>query len=172
MGSQPGHRWVVGDGGGALATTPGSTPGAPGGKKETERCSDELKERLVGLQERLWAEDRRSKQPSDEELAHDFLWRIYKALPRRGEIGVFNRSHYEDVVVVRVRDIVPKKEWQKRYRIINQFESSLTASGTRVVKAFLHISKEEQVERLRKRLEDMGPRFPEPAEDLSKIVIE
>ena len=94
------------------------------------------------------------KAPSEEELAHDFLWRVHKATPRRGKIGIFNRSHYEDVLIVRVHDLVPKAVWSKRYAIINSFEENLVASGTTVVKFFLHISKEEQAERFRKRLED------------------
>ena len=93
------------------------------------------------------------KAPSEEELAHDFLWRVNKATPRTGEIGIFNRSHYEDVLVVRVRDLVPKKVWSKRYSIINDFEAGLTASGTTIVKFFLHISEDEQKERLVARLE-------------------
>ena len=94
------------------------------------------------------------KAPSEEELAHDFLWRVHRAAPRRGEIGIFNRSHYEDVLVVRVHDLVPKKVWSRRYAIINDFEAGLAASGTTIVKFFLHISKEEQAERFRKRLEN------------------
>ena len=94
------------------------------------------------------------KAPSEEELAHDFLWRIHRSTPRKGEIGIFNRSHYEDVLVVRVHDLVPKKVWSKRYAIINDFEANLVASGTTIVKFFLHISKEEQAERFRKRLEN------------------
>ena len=94
------------------------------------------------------------KAPSEEEQAHDFLWRVNKATPRKGEIGIFNRSHYEDVLVVRVHDLVPKKVWSKRYSIINDFEAGLAASGTTIVKFFLHISKEEQAERFRKRLEN------------------
>jgi PPK2 family polyphosphate:nucleotide phosphotransferase len=94
------------------------------------------------------------KAPSDDELAHDFLWRVHQNTPRRGEIGIFNRSHYEDVLVVRVHDLVPKKVWSKRYAIINDFEAGLSASGTTIVKFFLHISKEEQAERFRKRLEN------------------
>ena len=94
------------------------------------------------------------KAPSDEELAHDFLWRVHQAVPRKGEIGIFNRSHYEDVLVVRVHDLVPKKVWSKRYSIINDFEAGLTLGGTTIVKFFLHISKEEQAERFRKRLEN------------------
>jgi PPK2 family polyphosphate:nucleotide phosphotransferase len=94
------------------------------------------------------------KAPSDDELAHDFLWRVHQATPRKGEIGIFNRSHYEDVLIVRVHDIVPKKVWSKRYAAINAFESHLAASGTTIVKFFLHISKDEQAERFRKRLEN------------------
>ena len=94
------------------------------------------------------------KAPSEEELAHDFLWRINKATPRKGEIGIFNRSHYEDVLIVRVHDLVPRTVWSERYAIINSFEANLAASGTTIVKLFLHISKEEQAERFQKRLEN------------------
>ncbi|MDQ3106430.1 MAG: polyphosphate kinase 2 family protein [Actinomycetota bacterium] len=94
------------------------------------------------------------KAPSEEELAHDFLWRINKATPRKGEIGIFNRSHYEDVLIVRVHDLVPKAVWSKRYATIKSFEANLASSGTTIVKFFLHISKDEQAARLRKRLED------------------
>jgi PPK2 family polyphosphate:nucleotide phosphotransferase len=93
------------------------------------------------------------KSPTSEELAHDFLWRIHRAVPRQGEIGVFNRSHYEDVLVVRVRSLVPKAVWSKRYRQINEFERLLTAGGTHMVKFFLHLGKQEQFERLRSRLD-------------------
>src|SRR5688572_8911381 len=88
------------------------------------------------------------KAPSEEELAHDFLWRIQRAVPRCGEIGIFNRSHYEDVLVARVRQLVPKSVWQGRYERINHFERELVASGIHVLKFFLHITKEEQKERL------------------------
>ena len=94
------------------------------------------------------------KAPSEDELAHDFLWRVHANVPRKGEIGIFNRSHYEDVLVVRVHDLVPKKVWSKRYSAINDFEALLSAEGTTIVKFFLHISKEEQAERFRKRLEN------------------
>jgi PPK2 family polyphosphate:nucleotide phosphotransferase len=94
------------------------------------------------------------KAPSEEERDHDFLWRVHRAVPGRGEIGIFNRSHYEDVLVVRVHDLVPKKVWSKRYGIINDFEASLAAAGTTIVKFFLHISKDEQAERFRKRLQN------------------
>ena len=89
------------------------------------------------------------KVPSKEELAHDFLWRIHKATPGKGMVSIFNRSHYEDVLVVRVEDIVPKKVWAQRYDIINAFEENLAAAGTRILKFYLHISPEEQLERFR-----------------------
>ncbi len=92
------------------------------------------------------------KVPTHEELAHDFLWRIHRRTPARGHIGVFNRSHYEDVLVVRVHNLVPEKLWQARYEQINAFEKLLSDSGTRVLKFFLHISKEEQKERLQARI--------------------
>jgi PPK2 family polyphosphate:nucleotide phosphotransferase len=94
------------------------------------------------------------KQPSPVELAHDFLWRVHAQTPAKGEITIFNRSHYEDVLVVRVRDLVPKAVWSKRYELINGFEKSLAESGTKILKFFLHISPEEQLERFRDRLED------------------
>jgi PPK2 family polyphosphate:nucleotide phosphotransferase len=94
------------------------------------------------------------KQPSSEELAHDFLWRVEQKTPRRGEVVIFNRSHYEDVIVVRVHDIVPKPVWSQRYEQINAFERRLIASGTHILKFFLHISKEEQLDRFKDRLDD------------------
>jgi PPK2 family polyphosphate:nucleotide phosphotransferase len=94
------------------------------------------------------------KVPTKEELAHDYLWRIHKATPRRGYIGIFNRSHYEDVLVVRVHNFVPKEVWQQRYEQINHFEKLLADSGTTILKFFLHISKEEQKERFEARLAD------------------
>ncbi|RME98855.1 MAG: polyphosphate kinase 2 family protein [Chloroflexi bacterium] len=93
------------------------------------------------------------KKPTEEELSHDFLWRVHKAAPARGMIGIFNRSHYEDVLVVRVHNLVPKKVWQKRYDHINHFEKLLTDNGVTVLKFYLHISKEEQAERLQERLD-------------------
>jgi PPK2 family polyphosphate:nucleotide phosphotransferase len=108
------------------------------------------------------------KAPSEEELAHDFLWRIQKAVPRYGEIGIFNRSHYEDVLVVRVRELVPKAVWQARYERINHFERDLIASGVHIVKFFLHISKDEQKERLEARLEDPAKRWKFDEGDLAE----
>ena len=94
------------------------------------------------------------KAPNDEELDHDYLWRIHKAMPRKGEIGVFNRSHYEDVGVVRVHGLVPEKVWKARFEQINAFEKHLEENGTKVLKFFLHISKDEQKKRLQARLDD------------------
>jgi PPK2 family polyphosphate:nucleotide phosphotransferase len=92
------------------------------------------------------------KKPTEEELAHDFLWRIRKRLPRPGVIGVFDRSHYEDVLVARVHDLVPKATWEARYDTINAFEQELVDGGTTVVKVFLHVSYDMQRERLLRRL--------------------
>jgi PPK2 family polyphosphate:nucleotide phosphotransferase len=108
------------------------------------------------------------KAPSSTELDHDFLWRIHHAMPGRGEIGVFNRSHYEDVLVVRVDGLVPKAVWSRRYEQINGFERYLTETGTEIVKLFLHISREEQAERLRERLEDPAKRWKFSPADLKK----
>jgi PPK2 family polyphosphate:nucleotide phosphotransferase len=94
------------------------------------------------------------KAPSKVERAHDFLWRIHKCTPSRGKVSIFNRSHYEDVLVVRVEDLVPKSVWSERYEIINQFERNLSLNGTRVLKFYLHISPEEQLERFAARLEN------------------
>jgi PPK2 family polyphosphate:nucleotide phosphotransferase len=94
------------------------------------------------------------KKPTPEELAHHFLWRIRKALPGPGIVGVFDRSHYEDVLVPRVHETVPEADWRRRYDEINVFEAELIASGTSVVKCFLHLSYAEQRERLLARLDD------------------
>jgi PPK2 family polyphosphate:nucleotide phosphotransferase len=94
------------------------------------------------------------KVPSQRELAHDFLWRIHKAVPARGMIGIFNRSHYEDVLVVRVHGLAPKNVWSQRYEMINDFERTLAAGGVRIVKFFLHISKDEQLKRFKERIAD------------------
>jgi PPK2 family polyphosphate:nucleotide phosphotransferase len=94
------------------------------------------------------------KAPTREELAHDFLWRIRRRLPRPGQLGVFDRSHYEDVLVVRVHELVPRSVWSRRYATINRFEARLAEREIRVVKVFLHISEEEQRRRLLARLDD------------------
>lgn len=167
--------------------------GHPRNKPELVSRLAEEKARLVVLQERLWAEGKRSvlvvlqgmdtsgkdglirhvfagmnpsgvvvtgfKVPSEEERAHDFLWRIHRAAPRTGTIGVFNRSHYEDVLVVRVHSLVPREVWKARYDRIIAFEKQLSGSGVRVLKFFLHISKAEQKRRLEARLADAENRW-------------
>jgi PPK2 family polyphosphate:nucleotide phosphotransferase len=154
---------------------------------EVEGEYEELHERLADLQERLYAEEKRSllivlqgidaagkdgtvkhvltgtnpsgvrvysfKEPSNDELAHDFLWRYHQATPADGMIHVFNRSHYEDVLVVRVKDLAPEELWRSRFDSINDFERMLAREGTTIVKFLLHISKEEQLEKFRERLE-------------------
>jgi PPK2 family polyphosphate:nucleotide phosphotransferase len=94
------------------------------------------------------------KKPAGVEQSHDFLWRIHKAMPRFGEIGIFNRSHYEDVLVVRVHNLIPESDWCKRYQQINDFERMLTENGVTIVKFFLYISEDEQKKRFQARLED------------------
>ncbi|MEM7022559.1 MAG: polyphosphate kinase 2 family protein [Pseudomonadota bacterium] len=94
------------------------------------------------------------KQPSSEEAAHDFLWRIHKQCPGRGRVAVFNRSHYEDVLVVRVHKLVPKAVWARRYEEINAFEQQLVENGTHILKFYLHISKDEQLARFKQRIDD------------------
>ena len=94
------------------------------------------------------------KVPEGEETRHDYLWRIHKAVPERGKIGIFNRSHYEDVLVVRVHNLVPKPQWSRRYGQINDFERMLAENKVRILKFLLYISKEEQAKRFRERIED------------------
>jgi PPK2 family polyphosphate:nucleotide phosphotransferase len=99
------------------------------------------------------------KAPGSTELAHDYLWRIHAACPERGQIGVFNRSHYEDVMAVRVRALVDEDRWRRRYRHIREFERMLVDEGTVLVKCFLHLSRDEQRERLQARLDDPEKRW-------------
>jgi PPK2 family polyphosphate:nucleotide phosphotransferase len=94
------------------------------------------------------------KKPTPEELAHDYLWRVHDHTPAAGQIVIFNRSHYEDVLVVRVHSLVPQERWSRRYRHINEFERLLAEEGTTILKFFLHISPEEQADRLQARLDD------------------
>jgi len=108
------------------------------------------------------------KQPTEEELAHDFLWRIHRAVPPKGMIGIFNRSHYEDVLVVRVHNLVPETVWQTRYNHINRFEQLLVDSGVTILKFYLHISKEEQKERFQKRLNQPHKRWKFNPADLAE----
>jgi PPK2 family polyphosphate:nucleotide phosphotransferase len=94
------------------------------------------------------------KKPTSEELAHDYLWRIHKAVPPVGDIGIFNRSHYEDVLVARVHNLVPKEVWSQRYEQINDFERTLEENNVKILKFFLHISKDEQKRRFQQRIDD------------------
>jgi len=179
-----------------------STTGAPGGRAQTEEATLPLHDELGALQDRLWAESRRSllvvlqgldasgkdgtirhvfrgvnpqgttvasfKAPTAEEQGHDFLWRVHRRVPAAGEIGVFNRSHYEDVLVVRVHRLVPETVWQARYDLINAFERTLAQGGTTVVKFFLQISFDEQDRRLRSRLEEPDKRWKAQAADFAE----
>lgn len=99
------------------------------------------------------------KQPTPEELAHDFLWRVHRCAPGKGEVAIFNRSHYEDVLVVRVHKLVPRSVWSRRYDAINAFETILMEHGTHILKFYLHISADEQLERFRLRLENPAHRW-------------
>ncbi|SOD74046.1 PPK2 family polyphosphate:nucleotide phosphotransferase [Jatrophihabitans sp. GAS493] len=171
----------------------GDTPLAPGKKKATESATLQHADDLAQLQERLFAERKRSlllvlqgidtagkggvishvvgllgpagttvtafKKPTPEEAAHHFLWRIRRALPDRGMIAAFDRSHYEDVIVPRVHETIPQAEWAQRYDEINAFESALSDSGTVIVKCFLNISYATQRDRLLARLDDPTKRW-------------
>lgn len=99
------------------------------------------------------------KQPSAEELAHDFLWRAHAHAPGQGQVTIFNRSHYEDVLVTRVHKLVPRSVWSSRFDMINDFEAMLAQAGTHILKFYLHISPDEQLERFRKRLDDETRRW-------------
>lgn len=107
------------------------------------------------------------KKPSQEEMRHDFLWRVHQQVPGNGHITVFNRSHYEDIVAVRVKKIFPEKVWKRRYRHITDFERMLTDEGTVIVKLFLHISKEEQKRRLEARLVNPAKHWKFNPDDLA-----
>jgi PPK2 family polyphosphate:nucleotide phosphotransferase len=108
------------------------------------------------------------KAPSNEEADHDFLWRYHQKVPPRGMIHIFNRSHYEDVLIVRVKGLVPEATWRPRYQAINQFEQALTLAGVTVLKFMLHISKDEQKRRLESRLADPDKRWKFSANDLKE----
>jgi PPK2 family polyphosphate:nucleotide phosphotransferase len=108
------------------------------------------------------------KAPSAEEANHDFLWRYHKSAPAKGRIGIFNRSHYEDVLVVRVKGIVAEEVWRERYGLINEFERNLTRNGITVLKFFLHISKDEQKRRLESRLADPDKRWKFSKNDIKE----
>ncbi len=106
------------------------------------------------------------KAPTPAELDHDFLWRVHPQTPGKGHISIFNRSHYEDVLAVRVHGLVPQTLWEARYRAINEFERELSEEGTTVLKFFLHISRDEQRSRLRARLDDPTKRWKFSPSDL------
>ncbi len=108
------------------------------------------------------------KTPTAKELAHDYLWRIHRQVPANGMIGVFNRSHYEDVLIVRVDKIVPQSVWLSRYEQINNFERLLTETGTTILKFFLHISRKEQKKRFKARLNDPAKHWKFSVKDLKK----
>ena len=108
------------------------------------------------------------KVPTPIELAHDYLWRVHQRVPGKGEIAVFNRSHYEDVLIVRVHDIVPKKVWSKRYDEINAFEELLTSTGTTIIKFFLWIDRDEQKARFQDRLDNPDKRWKFRLGDLAE----
>jgi PPK2 family polyphosphate:nucleotide phosphotransferase len=106
------------------------------------------------------------KVPAGSELEHDYLWRVHAVTPRNGEIGVWNRSHYEEVLAVRVKNLVPKERWEKRYRHIREFERMLVDEGTAIIKINLHISRDEQRVRLQQRIDDPLKRWKFRAGDL------
>ena len=108
------------------------------------------------------------KVPTPEEMAHDYLWRVHKVTPKKGQIGIFNRSHYEDVLVVRVHNLVPEAKWSRRYEQINRFEEHLAENDTVILKFYLHISKDEQAKRLQARLDDPNKRWKFSKGDLKE----
>lgn len=107
------------------------------------------------------------KRPTEDELAHDFLWRVHQHTPRRGHIALFNRSHYEDVLVARVDGLVSQERWSKRYEIINGFEQGLVNGGTEIIKIYLHLSKDRQREKLAERLTDPTKNWKFEAGDIA-----
>ncbi len=108
------------------------------------------------------------KKPTEVELAHDYLWRVHAETPGAGQITIFNRSHYEDVLVVRVHELVPEEQWSRRYQHIRHFEQLLADEGTTIIKFFLHISKDEQAERLQARLDDPAKHWKFAKGDLAE----
>jgi PPK2 family polyphosphate:nucleotide phosphotransferase len=109
---------------------------------------------VLGAMNPMGTSVNRFEAPTPQEAAHDFLWRAHKAAPARGQVTIFNRSHYEDVLIVRVHNLVPKDVWSKRYDLINEFENELIANGTCILKFYLHISPDEQLRRFGDRLKD------------------
>ena len=178
------------------------TPGFDGDEDDAREKIGELRDELVQLQERLYAQEKhkllvvlqamdtggkdgairrifsgvnpqgisvaRFAAPTPEELSHDYLWRIHRRVPAKGQIVVFNRSHYEDVLVVRVNDLVPQKVWKRRYEHLRNFEQMLVDEGTTILKFYLHIDKEEQRERLQARLDEPDKNWKFDAHDLEQ----
>ena len=193
---EEGHHGVLG------GIDPASTDGAPGDRVVTEAELPARHEKLLGLQDLLRAEARRSllvvlqamdaggkdgtirhvfrgvnpqatrvtafKEPTPIEQAHDFLWRVHRAVPAAGEIGIFNRSHYEDVLTARVHRLAPESAWRPRYEAINAFERNLYDGGTTIVKLWLHISRDEQRRRLLERVERRDKRWKFRPSDLAE----
>ena len=124
--------------------------------------------RVFGRLNPAYCEVTTFKKPTPKELSHDYLWRVHLALPTRGTIGIFNRSHYEDVLVVRVRALQPEAIWRPRYEQINAFERMLADEGTVIRKFFLHISRDEQLERLEERLDDPTKNWKFETQDLEE----
>jgi len=171
-------------------------------RKSAEKEFEKLRDELIELQPRLYAEGKQKllivlqaldaggkdgairkvfrgvnpqgvrvanfRAPSPRELSRDFLWRVHRDVPGAGQIGVFNRSHYGDVLVVRVDNLVPEPVWRQRYEQINHFEKLLHETGTRILKFYLHISRDEQKERLQARIDKPDKHFKFDIEDLSK----
>src|ERR671919_1765117 len=166
-------------------------------KEEAEDVLERsLRKRMSDLQHRLYAERKKGvdtsgkdgtirnvisafnpqgctvkafKEPTAEDLSHDFLWRIHKGAPAKGEIVTFNRSHYEDIIQPRVHKIVRKSIWSQRYEYINSFERCLLDNGTKTIKFFLHISKEEQRKRLEERLTDPSKQWKISERDIKDL---
>jgi PPK2 family polyphosphate:nucleotide phosphotransferase len=180
---------------------PESTPGVKD-RKVADRDAEEMASALASLQERLWAEHRRSvllvlqgmdtsgkdgtvkhvfrglnpvsvdvvsfQRPTEEERRHHFLWRVENHLPTPGQIVIFNRSHYEDVIAVPVQHLEPDEAWQPRFEEINEFERKVADSGTSILKMFLHISYDEQRKRLLARLEDPDKHWKFDEQDIEQ----
>ncbi|MGE0799829.1 MAG: PPK2 family polyphosphate kinase [Lautropia sp.] len=178
------------------------TPGFDGTREEAEIATERLRQRLVDLQQRLYAEDKhkvlvvlqamdtggkdgtiqkvfsgvnplgvavaRFERPTPVELAHDYLWRVHQVVPQKGQIVIFNRSHYEDVLVVRVNSLVPEAVWRKRYGHLCDFERLLADEGTTILKFYLHIDAAEQKSRLQARLDEPDKRWKFDPGDLEQ----
>ena len=198
----PGGPWLAKPGAAVhlKGSAAGDTPKAPGDKAATGKATEKLRDDLIQLQGRLWAEHRRAvlvvfqaldaggkdgtirhvfsglnpsgvrvasfKRPTELEAAHDFLWRAHAQCPAAGEITIFNRSHYEDVLVTRVHGLIDEPMWKRRYESIRHFEANLAAEGTTIVKFFLHISNDEQRERLQARVDSPDHRWKFSSADL------